>query len=1059
MASIHRGTALNVWETFARQSAAEDINFFIFPGGRLNSSLDSDYLRNSVYSLVNPQNLDGIISWSSTIGYTVPEEEFQRFHKEFEPLPLVTISWKAQGHPCVSFDAYNGIKSLVNHLIRKHGARRIAFLRGPLYHQSTADRLRGYCDALNDNKIPISLDSSLISDPFDWNYGTAAAAQLYETRGLVPGKDFDALVGASDLMVLAAIQYFQKKGFRVPGDYLAGGFNNSAESRIPQSRLSTVHMPYNELSNESFKILHQLMEKGEEKTKVKDLLLPMEVIIRESCGCNSFGNILDSHAHKIDLDKNESKEAALVNLAGQVLSLNEEDKNAMIVPLVEALEGNDQQQFFRLFERALVSFFKSKKDIDVLFNIFSEVRKSSFLDMEKLMRIEPLVFRMVARMQESTYAFEEFQTQKWHSVLNTLKCEMFGIRDRRSLIHILARHLPAIGITTSAIMLYIDERTTQCMGSFSSDGMNPESDYNFSSVRLFPENIGNYFSQGMFMVLPLFIENQSLGYIIFNIPFYDGVIFEELRQTVSNALRGIFLFEETLSLKMTAEKAEQTKTEFFITAGNSLSDFLSGMAESLDTLEAGHGAGSSWKETLDSFKSRIIKQREQTNKLIDLSLSQIDEFSFRKKLFNIHELLPELGYFPLLTGDPVYLFQAFSIIKEECGTHVSARMGRFELVLEFKAAEPLPQSLWSKQSLLLAERIILRHGGDFQVDESACTVHLPWLTLSGQLPVKKKTSAGTLVFSVSDPPPLIPEIGNYEIVYANRANQDFSIPNDTACIAWDADRASTEEFIFVARLRSQADALTIPFFCYSSKLEGETLIDAVDAHIQKPKEGVVLFIGQPAHFPGNWVSADMAVHINSMNQFTDAVSLIAPVLIVLDALDIEAVENIRRHPATVMVPLIVLPEKIESAPDVMNLCRFSRLILCNRCVAAAPEFAERVKDIIAGKEILPSHTGALVKKAVLYFNQHVESHISRWKLADSINVSEDYLTRIFHRELGLPLWDYLNRYRVFIASELLKHTDGTIYEISEQTGFQDQAYFCRVFKKITGMSPGQLRKK
>ena len=73
--------------------------------------------------------------------------------------------------------------------------------------------------------------------------------------------------------------------------------------------------------------------------------------------------------------------------------------------------------------------------------------------------------------------------------------------------------------------------------------------------------------------------------------------------------------------------------------------------------------------------------------------------------------------------------------------------------------------------------------------------------------------------------------------------------------------------------------------------------------------------------------------------------------------------------------------------------------------------------------------------------------------------SEDYLTRIFHKEMGLSLWEYLNRHRIHLATELLLHTNNTIYEVAEKTGFQDQAYFCRVFKKIHGVPPGKIRTK
>ena len=61
--------------------------------------------------------------------------------------------------------------------------------------------------------------------------------------------------------------------------------------------------------------------------------------------------------------------------------------------------------------------------------------------------------------------------------------------------------------------------------------------------------------------------------------------------------------------------------------------------------------------------------------------------------------------------------------------------------------------------------------------------------------------------------------------------------------------------------------------------------------------------------------------------------------------------------------------------------------------------------------------------------------------------------------MGLPLWDYLNRLRVHAAVELLLQTDESIQEIASRSGFQDHAYFSRVFRKIYGVPPGQLRKK
>jgi len=154
----------------------------------------------------------------------------------------------------------------------------------------------------------------------------------------------------------------------------------------------------------------------------------------------------------------------------------------------------------------------------------------------------------------------------------------------------------------------------------------------------------------------------------------------------------------------------------------------------------------------------------------------------------------------------------------------------------------------------------------------------------------------------------------------------------------------------------------------------------------------------------------------------------------------------------------MISSRIDKAADVTRLSQYPRLIICHRAVSSSPEFKSRLKALIGKDEILPPHTGVLVKKAILYFDQHVETQISRWKLADSVNVNEDYLTRIFHREMGMSPWDYLNRLKVFLAAEFIRQTDKSIQDIAWQVGFNDHAYFCRVFKKIYGVSPKQLLK-
>ena len=77
----------------------------------------------------------------------------------------------------------------------------------------------------------------------------------------------------------------------------------------------------------------------------------------------------------------------------------------------------------------------------------------------------------------------------------------------------------------------------------------------------------------------------------------------------------------------------------------------------------------------------------------------------------------------------------------------------------------------------------------------------------------------------------------------------------------------------------------------------------------------------------------------------------------------------------------------------------------------------------------------------------MQRKISRRELADAVGVSPTDVTRIFRRETGLTPWQYLNRYRVAQAQRLLRESDISVTEIAAQVGFNDAAYFSRIFRR------------
>ena len=113
--SIHFGSSLKLWRRLSNYATQYSGSFFVFPGGTIDEQKNSEKFRNEIYKLVNSENLDGIISWSSSIGGESSSEEIEKFHSNFNNIPFITIGRKIGNNINVSFDAYSGMKELVLH--------------------------------------------------------------------------------------------------------------------------------------------------------------------------------------------------------------------------------------------------------------------------------------------------------------------------------------------------------------------------------------------------------------------------------------------------------------------------------------------------------------------------------------------------------------------------------------------------------------------------------------------------------------------------------------------------------------------------------------------------------------------------------------------------------------------------------------------------------------------------------------------------------------------------------------------------------------------------------
>ena len=1051
LSTIHAGSALKLWHKVVTRAQADSGSFFVFPGGKLVSKDSPEHLRNDIYNLVNSSNIDGLVSWASSLSGSVSVRELEEFHGKFQSIPFVTIGQKIPGHPCVEFDAYAGMKELVRHFIQVHGVKKIAFLRGPEAHTSAQDRFRGFKDALIEAGLDNAENRSLISEPLSWYDGEAGAKWLYEEKGLVPGKDFEALVTASDLMTFAAVNYFKQRGIRIPKDLLVGGFNDTEESRISIPAFSTVHMPHADLGIEGYEKISNILNG---MLGVFDSNLPAYPVIRESCGCVHTKIWSSSESHS----KIRSKEQFHEEIC-KIFRLNPESSG--LEPMLTALFENDKSKFYDLFTQRISVYFENGGDLLNVFAGLSLFRSVVGLAPEYIEKIIRHITLLVPRIQERVLIERQYAVGKVNATVSSLKNTLLSVFDRTQLISVLKEYLCKIGIRTFALVLYEDESYSNYIGGCNSAEELRNEEIRFSREFLVPERYSADFEHGAYIVQPLFVEDSSYGYIICEYAGCQGIVYEDLRSSISSVLKSIFLFEQTNEAKRIAEQAEFAKTEFFANVGSDLCDPLKNISAKIQQVEANIENGildtDILTEQLLFIRSQIEAQLEKTETLVDLTRSQVDDLPMNKKLFDIRQVLPSSiaamlnTDFPLLYGDSERLKRALQTIFDfaEKAPYVSEKPDGIHIEFYSNHFE------WQKPELLLAEKIILLQFGDVEKSANYAEVTLPWPNLAG-LPPESTPFENFSLYSFS-------ENISYERLGLTAkyffADGVDAKNDDGVILLWEPDSAPIDEWIKVYGLRRNEFIFRAPIICYSRNLIGHNFNEILEQKIKTQRTSPILFVNAKHTRYGTWATESNTVSISSMEEFDGILSEITPSIIVFEQIDEQSIKKIRQNPKTVLVPILVLPDTVSTDEEIELLCSHPRIILCNRGAAESEQFDERIRGILAGEEILPPHTGALVKKAILYLNRNASQQIVRWKLADTVHVSEDYLTRIFHKEIGLSLWEYLNRYRIYIATKMLLETNDTIYEIAENSGFQDQAYFCRVFKKIYGIPPGKIRSK
>lgn len=98
----------------------------------------------------------------------------------------------------------------------------------------------------------------------------------------------------------------------------------------------------------------------------------------------------------------------------------------------------------------------------------------------------------------------------------------------------------------------------------------------------------------------------------------------------------------------------------------------------------------------------------------------------------------------------------------------------------------------------------------------------------------------------------------------------------------------------------------------------------------------------------------------------------------------------------------------------------------------------------------------VMRKAQSYIEEHLGGDVSLQAIADHIHFHPVYLSKLYKKETGATLSDYIHSARMDKAIELLRETELKVYEIAQRVGYEN-TYFNKVFKKQFGMTPQEFR--
>lgn len=353
-----------------------DCNLIVFPGMFLSASFYDpanqlyDYQYNSIYYYAHPECLDALIISIGAISSFLSEKDLHSFLSHFDGIPILTLEVKLPGYPCIKTDNTMGMKTAIEHIIKKHNRKHICFVAGKEDNFDSNQRLGVYRDILAENGLSVE-DRMIIHGDFSEH------CQDEISRLLNANPDADAIVFANDRMAVGGYEVLKDRQIRIGSSMSVIGFDDSPTSVNMDPPLTTININSCELGYRSVYAAIKLARTGSMKTEILDSLF----IPRLSCGCGLCSNcsidanlFLNADSSISDMISQLDK-LLFADISGAFYSPKVTDVfNDLLVDIITYIRDD---QMFSHSETNIIDKLKNILDSDI--TVFYSVSKTAYM--------------------------------------------------------------------------------------------------------------------------------------------------------------------------------------------------------------------------------------------------------------------------------------------------------------------------------------------------------------------------------------------------------------------------------------------------------------------------------------------------------------------------------------------------------------------------------------------------------------------------------------------------------------------------------------------------------